>query len=167
MLECMFVCSIGILNETKGIPPKKPWNPVWWSDSPSHCLQLLGSNLLPLWPRLQLELKYSLLHPKFLFRKLAHGTKVLLLTSLPLLSLTSSRSPPFLHCTISVPFSLSNHFHPFGSVTITNFLSPRCFRTRKWSYLESRWVIYLDTSLISWCILGCLFGVCCIVVLVL
>ncbi|KAG4956227.1 hypothetical protein JHK82_041936 [Glycine max] len=38
----------------------------------------------------------------------------------------------------SMPFSFSNHFYPFGSVTITNVLSPRCFSTRKWSYLESR-----------------------------
>ena len=56
----------------------------------------------------------------------------------------------------SMPFSFSNHFYPFGSVTITNVLSPRCFSTRKWSYLESRWVIYLHTFLISWCqVLNC------------
>lgn len=74
-------CSIGVPNETKGIPTTKPWHPLWWSESWNHCVQLMESGLLPLSQRLKLELTYSLLHLMFLFKELEHGTKVSLLTS--------------------------------------------------------------------------------------
>lgn len=87
----VFICSIGwmvaISNQTKGISRSQTWHPLWWNDSPTHSLQLSGSDLLlPLSPRLKLGLTYSLLRPMFLFRKLEHGTKLSLLTSQPLLS---------------------------------------------------------------------------------